>query len=189
VLEILIGAGYKVRAYLEGDWSAHWHHMLELPKGSVLCDIDNQGDIFRAKRDIGHHQCLAGGIQDSQFILGAPEQIREQVKKLCETVAVGGGFIISGGCNIPYTTKPENYRALIDAVLEFGVYDESVKPRPRQTAGPTVVDAFDFPKKMTPWETKKQELGGAVPGDESLIQRPWDDLEAMAYAWLWQWTM
>lgn len=189
VLEILIGAGYKVRAYLEGDWSAHWHHMLELPKGSVLCDIDNQGDIFRAKRDIGHHQCLAGGIQDSQFILGTPEQVREQVKKLCETVAVGGGFIISGGCNIPYTTKPENYRAMIDAVLEFGVYDESVKHAPKQTAGPTAVDAFDFPKKMTPWDAKKQELGGVVPGDERLIQQPWDDLEAAAYAWLWQWTM
>src|SRR5680860_929340 len=70
----------------EGDWSPHWHHMLELPKGTIICDIDNQGSIFQAKRDIGHHQCLAGGIPDSQFILGTPEDVRKRVKELCDTL-------------------------------------------------------------------------------------------------------
>jgi hypothetical protein len=56
VLEGLVAAGHTVRAYLEGDWSHHWHHMLELPKGTILCDIDDQGDIYKAKKDIGHHQ-------------------------------------------------------------------------------------------------------------------------------------
>ncbi|MHB1345741.1 MAG: uroporphyrinogen decarboxylase family protein [Thermoleophilia bacterium] len=189
VLEILIGAGYTVRAYLEGDWGPHWHHMLELPKGTVVCDIDNQGDIFKAKTDIGHHQCLAGGIQDSEFILGTPESIRRRVRELCEVVGDGGGFIVGGGCNIPYTTKPENYRAMIDAVLEYGVYAADVSPRPKATAGPVTVAAFDYPKRATPWERKREELGGSVPGDEDLIRGPWEQLEAMAYAWLWQWTM
>ena len=187
VLEILTSAGYKVRAYLEGDWSPHWHHMLELPKGTIICDIDNQASIFQAKRDIGHHQCLAGGIPDSQLILGTPEDIRQTVRNLCETVGADGGFVIGGGCNIPYDTKPENYRAMTDAVLEFGHYDESVRPLPKDTAGPVHVEAFDFPKKLTPWEIKKNELGGSVLGDEELIRKPWDKLEAMAYTWLWQW--
>lgn len=189
VLEILTDAGYKVRAYLEGDWGPYWHHLLELPKGTIICDIDNQGDIFQAKRDIGHHQCLAGGIPDSQFILGTPEEIRKRVRELCETVGADGGFLIGGGCNIPHTTKPENYRAMIDAVLEFGRYDEAVKPSPKDTAGPLNVTAFDFPKKLTSWEVKKEELGGSVPGQEELIQEPWEELEARAYTWLWQWTM
>jgi len=189
VLEILTSAGYKIRAYLEGDWGPHWHHLLELPKGTIICDIDNQGDIFQAKRDIGHHQCLAGGIPDSQFILGTPEDVRKRVKELCDTLGQGGGFLIGGGCNIPHTTRPENYQAMVDAVLEFGRYDETVKPLPKDTAGPVNVKAFDFPKKLTPWEVKKKEIGGSVPGDENLIQEPWDRLEAMAYAWLWQWTM
>ena len=132
VLEILLDAGHTVRAYLEGDWGHHWHHVLELPKGRVLCDIDNQGDIFKAKREIGHHQCIAGGITDSLFILGTPEEMRQQVKLLCETVGKGGGFIISGGCNFPYTTKPENLRAMIDAVMEYGIYNRNVKPQPRK---------------------------------------------------------
>lgn len=187
VLEILIDAGHTVRAYLEGDWGLHWRHMLELPKGKVLCDIDNQGDIFKAKKDIGHHQCLAGGIKDSQFILGTPEEMREQVKLLCETVGQGGGYIIGGGCNFPYTTKPENFGAMIDAVLEYGLYDTRARPRPR-TAPAGEVRAFKYPKMVTPWEKKRAELGG-VTGDEALIRKPWETLEAMAYVWLWQWVL
>jgi uroporphyrinogen-III decarboxylase len=189
-LEILIDAGHTVRAYLEGDWGHHWHHMLELPKGKVLCDIDNQGDIFKAKKDIGHHQCIAGGIADSLFILGTPEEMRQQVKLLCETVGKGGGYIIGGGCNFPYTTKPENLRAMIDAVMEYGVYDRNIKPQPREgLQKPAQVTAFKYPKTVTPWETKKVELGGSVMGDEALIRPPWEMLESMAYTWLWQWVL
>ncbi len=186
-IEILIKAGHTVRAYLEGDWSHHWHHFQELPKGKVLCDIDNQGDIFKAKKDLAGYQCIAGGIKDSQFILGTPEEMRQQVKHLCETVGQGGGYIISGGCNFPYTTKPENLRALIDAVMEYGIYDKTIKSQPKTPPAGEITD-FKFPRMVTPWEVKKAELGG-VAGDEDLIRKPWEQLEAMAYIWLWQWSM
>ena len=187
VMEILIDAGHTIRAYLEGDWGRHWHHMLELPKGKVLCDIDNEGDVFKAKRDFGHHQCIAGGIKDSQFILGTPEEMRRHVKTLCETVGQGGGFIISGACSFPYTAKPENFRAMIDAVLEYGVYDKAIKPQPKTPpAGP--VPAFTYPKMIIPWDVKRAEIGG-VMGDEGMIRRPWETLESMAYVWLWQWVL
>ncbi len=185
-LEKLIAAGYKIRAYLEGDWGHHWHAFLELPKGSVLCDIDNQGDIFKAKQDIGHHMCLAGGVQDSLLILGTPQEVRDRVKLLCETVGKDGGFIVNGGCNIPYDTKPENYRALVDAIIEYGSYDKGIKPIPK--AALPVIGETPAPKVFTPWEAKLAELGGVL-GDEGLIRKPWDMLESMGYAWIWQWVM
>jgi uroporphyrinogen-III decarboxylase len=186
-LEILIEAGHTIRAYLEGDWGPHWHHLLELPKGKILCDIDNQGDIFKAKKDIGRHQCIAGGIKDSQFILGTPEEMRQQVKLLCETVGQAGGYIVSGGCNFPYTTKPENFKAMVDAVMEYGIYDKNIKPKPK--AAPSgAIKAFKYPKMVTTWEVKQAELGGVL-GDEDLIRRPWEMLEGMAYTWLWQWVL
>lgn len=188
-MEILIEAGYTVRAYLEGDWGVHWHHMLELPKGKVLCDIDNQGDIFKAKEEIGHHQCLAGGIPDSMFILGTPREMRERVKLLCETVGKDGGIMINGGCNIPYDTRPENYRAMIDAILEYGRYDGGIKPKPKQAQpGPAVISGLNRQRMVTPWEVKLADLGG-VQGDEALIRRPWEMFESMGYNWLWQWVM
>jgi len=186
-LNILIEAGYTIRAYLEGDWSAHWHHMLELPKGTVLCDIDTQADIFKAVEDIGRHHCVAGGIAESLLILGKPAQIRERVKLLCEAAGRDRGLMINGGCNIPYDTRPENYRALIDAILEFGGYDAALKPAPKRNDGRPSKPPEKVPKMVTPWENRRAELGG-IKGDEDLIRGPWEQLEAAAYAWVWQWV-
>jgi len=188
-LEILIDAGYTVRAYLEGDWGHHWHHFLELPKGKLILDIDNQGDIFKAYETLGKHQCLAGGIPDSMFILGTPQEMKERVKLLCETVGKEGGFIINGGCNIPYDTKPENYRAMIDAIIEYGTYDSSYKCKPKVAEpGSLEVEALNKQRMVTPWEKKLEELGN-IMGEEDLIRRPWEMLESMGYNWMWQWVM
>jgi uroporphyrinogen-III decarboxylase len=186
VMERLIAAGYTIRAYLEGDWSYHWHHFLELPKGTVLCDIDTPADIVRAKREIGHHQCLAGGVPDPLFIWGTPEEMRERVKFLCQTVGGDGGFIIGGGCNIPYNARPENFRALIEATLEYGTYRRDYTPRPRPA--PPAVSPAPEPKTMTPWEVKRAELG-EIPGDAELIRRYWEMFEQWGYTWVWQWVL
>ena len=189
VLEILIEAGHTVRAYLEGDWSAHLHRLLELPKGKILFDIDTQGDIFKAKEILGGHSCIAGGVQDSQLILATPEQVRQHVKTLCETVGKGGGYIASGGCNFPYTTKPENFRAMIDTVLEFGLYDSSLSPKPRGLSpGSKPVARLKPQQLLTPWEVKKAELG-EIKGDQNLIRANWEQLEKMAWVWIWQWIL
>lgn len=187
---LLIEAGYTVRPYLEGDWTSNWHHWNEFPRGKIICDIDNKPDIFRAKKEIGDTVCLAGGIPDSMFILGTPEQIRSRVKQLCETVGKDGGFIINGGCGIPYYTKPENFRAYVDATLEFGRYSDAVKPKLKPTLPPLASEPVPGhpPKMVTPWEVKVKELDG-VMGDETLIKGTWERLEKMAYCWLhfWDW--
>lgn len=181
----LIDAGHTIRVYLEGDWSQHWHHMLELPKGKLLCDIDTQADIFKALDDLGHHQCVAGGVPESTFILGTPKEMRERVKRLCEAAGRNKRLLVNGGCNIPHDTRPENYRAMIDAVLELATYDSSLKPAPRAPASPVRVPSA---KMNTPWGEKLAELGG-VQGDEDLIRRPWEQLESMAYVWIWLWAL
>lgn len=186
VMLMLIDAGYTIRAYLEGNWGPNWHHFRELPKGKVLCDIDVQGDIFKAKEDLGGYQCIAGGMPDSMLILGSPQEVRERVKLLCETVGKDGGFIINGGCGIPYDAKPENFKAMIDAVLEYGRYsdktDYELQINPNPPAG------WQPPKRrvVTPWEVKLEELGG-VAGDEELIKQYWEKLEHMAFNWLFSW--
>ena len=69
---LVIEAGYTLRLSMQGDWGPHWHHLTELPKGKLLCDIDNEGDIFKAFEVFGGHQCLAGGIPNTTLILGYP---------------------------------------------------------------------------------------------------------------------
>lgn len=180
----LIEAGYTIRVFLEGDWSAHWHHLAELPKGKLLCDIDNEADIFKAKEAFGHQQCITGGIPNDMLILGTPEDIKERVKLLCETVGKDGGWAPNGGGHIPENTKPENFRALIDAILEYGRYSDGPPPEPKQA--PPTPENLDLPepKVITPWEVIKEENGWAIPGDEKLIKYWWDRLENMAYNWI-----
>jgi len=186
----LIDYGYTIRAYLEGDWTPNWYHWNELPKGKVICDIDNKPDIVKAKEDIGGNVCLAGGVPDNLLILGTPDEVRARVKELCETVGKDGGFIPNGGCGIPYYTKPENFRAYVDATIEYGQYSDRIKPKSK----PTISSSSGEPvpghpaRVITPWEVKKGELGELL-GDESLIKDSWENLEKMAFQWLnlWNW--
>jgi len=188
-MEMIIAAGYKIRLYMEGDWGKHWHHMLELPKGSVVCDIDDQGDIFKAKEDIGHHMCIAGGIPSQMFILGTPAEIDARVKILCEKLGVGGGYMMGGGCYLPVNSKPENVRAMVDAVMKYGWYDKNIKPKPLPPLPVNSnIPGLGQQQLLTPWEVKKTDLGG-VTGDEALIRKPWETIEGMAFNWLWSWAM
>jgi hypothetical protein len=183
----LIEAGYTIRAYLEGDWSQNWQHFRELPKGTVVCDIDTQGDIFKAAEDLGGWQCLAGGLPDSTLILGTPQDVKSKVRELCETVAKDGGFMITGGCAFPYDTKRENFRAYVDAVLEYGHYHDQVNMQVKSSA-PSAKGILEAqPPVITPWEAKKKEIGD-IMGDEQIIKKSWEMLESVAYNWLWAWT-
>jgi hypothetical protein len=183
---MLINAGYTLRLYLEGDWGPNWHYFREMPKGKLILDIDGPGDIFKAKEDLGDWQCIAGGMPDSTLILGTPEDVRERVKMLCNSLGKNGGYIINGGNGIPYDTKPENYRAMIDAVLEYGRYKDTIDFEPQMSPNPP--DGWEPPPKavITPWEVKREELGD-ITGDEQLIKNGWETLEHMAFNWLWTW--
>ena len=183
---MLIDAGYTLRVYLEGDWGPNWHHFREMPKGKLILDIDGPGDIFKAKEDLGDWQCIAGGMPDSTLILGTPEDVRERVKILCSTLGKNGGYIINGGNGIPYDTKPENYRAMIDAILEYGRYKDTIDFEPQINPNPP--EGWEPPPKtvITPWEVKLKELGD-IPGDEQIIRDGWEKLEHMAFNWLCTW--
>ncbi|KPU45640.1 methylcobalamin:coenzyme M methyltransferase [Oxobacter pfennigii] len=180
----LIEAGWKFRIFLEGNWEPHWHHMAEFPKGTVLCDVDNEADIFKAKETFGHKQCITGGIPTHMLILGTPEEIKARVKLLCETVGKDGGWIPQGGGHIPQDTKPENFRALIDAVIEYGKYSDGPAPEPKVGTPGTNGVEFPAPGIVTPWDVIKAENDWIIPGDEELIKHWWERLDRMAYSWV-----
>ncbi|WP_213951769.1 uroporphyrinogen decarboxylase family protein [Tepidanaerobacter syntrophicus] len=181
---MLIDAGYTFRVFLEGDWSPHWHHLNEIPKGKLLCDVDNEADIFEAKQAFGSQQFITGGMPTDMLILGSPEDIRKRVKLLCETVGKYGGWGPNGGGHIPEDTKPENFRALLDAVLEYGKYSDGPPPQPKSAPEPTADVKFPEPGVVTPWEVIKNENNWKIPGDEELIKKNWEMLERMAYNWI-----
>ncbi|NLZ92916.1 MAG: uroporphyrinogen decarboxylase [Firmicutes bacterium] len=185
-VKMLIDAGWPFRIFLEGDWTPHWHHLNEFPKGTILADVDNEADIFEAKKAFGHTQAITGGIPTDMLILGTPEDIKARVKLLCETVGKDGGWMPNGGGHIPTDTKPENFVALLEAVNEYGRYHTGPAPEPvtRKDDPNLIAPDLPEPQLVTPWEVVKEEYGWSIPGDEELIKSWWDRLDRMAYNWV-----
>jgi len=64
------------------------------------------------------------GAVDTHHILphGTPEQVRQEVRRVIEIMAPGGGYMVSSVHTIMNDVPPENILAMVDAVEEFGHY-------------------------------------------------------------------
>ena len=77
---------------------------------------------IKAKEVLGDRICIRGNVPASLLNLGSPEEVRAYCRNLIEKVGKGGGFILDGATGIPDEAKPENVRAMADAVTQYGVY-------------------------------------------------------------------
>ena len=70
---------------------------------------------------------LVGGLdQNRTLIMGTPKDAEEEAKDAIRQAATGGGFILSGGCEIGATTPPENILAAVNAAKKYGKYSVSL---------------------------------------------------------------
>jgi uroporphyrinogen-III decarboxylase len=121
VVNDLVEKGLTPYIFYEGYHDAHLETILELPKGKTVSKFEKT-DLRKAKEVIGDHSCIVGGPPTSLFMAGTPAKIDEYVKELLVDLKPGGGYIMSPDVSIPYTAKPENVKALADAVNKYGVY-------------------------------------------------------------------
>jgi uroporphyrinogen-III decarboxylase len=57
-------------------------------------------------------------VPASLLNIGTPDQVKDYCRKLIEVVGKGGGFILDGATGVPDEAKPENVKAMADAVLK-----------------------------------------------------------------------
>jgi len=80
-------------------------------------------DIYDIKRRYGDRLGLSGNIDIAgPLAFGSPEEVREEVREHMEHLKPGGRYIMSTNHSVMDDIPPENYRAMVDAGLEFGVY-------------------------------------------------------------------
>ena len=63
-----------------------------------------------------------GGIPNDLLALGKPDDVKECVRKVIETVGRNGGYICDASAIMQDDTKPENLRAMGEAARQYGEY-------------------------------------------------------------------
>ncbi|MEM3587409.1 MAG: uroporphyrinogen decarboxylase family protein [Candidatus Jordarchaeaceae archaeon] len=120
VLMGLINQGCIPFSYAEGGYNSRLEIIKDLPKGKAVWGFDLT-DMVKAKEILGDSACIAGNMPIALLTTGTPQKVKDYVKKLIDTVAKDGGYIMMNGAVID-EAKTENVKAMIDFTKEYGVY-------------------------------------------------------------------
>ncbi len=193
MVEALWAQGNQVLFYAEGKWDAHLDRFAELPAGSIVYHID-RGDPAEVHRVLGRKFCLSGGVPNALLAFGKPEEVKAQCRKLIESIGADGGYIMDASAIMQNDATIENLRAMTDATLEYGVYRSPSSPSPKLAPEPAAVPASGLPAWITghrpqpgvclPFEEKLKELP-PITGDAQLVRQVWDNIEGLAYLFIW----
>ena len=84
----------------------------------------NGMDLVRLKHEFGNELTFWGGGVDTQSTLnnGTPEQVADEVKRIMDILAPGGGFVFAPVHNIQDDVSPENFWAMWDTLQKYGKY-------------------------------------------------------------------
>jgi hypothetical protein len=116
----LIDADLVPSPFFEGGYDQRLQYLKELPPGKVMGMFD-RSDLVRVKEVLGDTMCIAGGMPVSLLQAGTPEKVREETKKIIETIGQDGGFIMSANTVLD-EADPELVRVWIEATKEYGGY-------------------------------------------------------------------
>lgn len=82
--------------------------------GAHCFSLDYKVDLGTAKELIGHRVCLAGNVDPVSVLAhGDPEKVRSESQACIEAAGAGGGFILTGGCDLPPTVSMENLQTML----------------------------------------------------------------------------
>lgn len=120
VLMGMIEEGLVPYPFAEGRYGARLEVIKEMPRSSVLWSFEDI-DMARAKKVLGDSACIAGNVPASVLYTKTPQEVKEYCRKLIETCAPGGGYILTGAAGMN-EGNPDNLRVMMEAVKEYGVY-------------------------------------------------------------------
>ncbi len=189
IVESIWERGNQVLFYAEGKWDAHLDTFAELPAGSIIYHIDRSDPVL-VQQKLGNRFSTSGGVTNALLFLGTPDQVRGRCKFLIDTLGAGGGYIMDASAIMQNDAKVENVRAMTDFTREYGVYsnhpNSSAPPRPpaNRPKAPAPVLPRVPAGVCFPWEQKLKELP-PIPGDPALARRIYEDLDALAYVYIW----
>jgi uroporphyrinogen decarboxylase len=81
-------------------------------------------DLRELKRDFGRDLVFWGGGVNTQSTLrsGSPQEVSDEVKRILDIMAPGGGFVFTPVHNVQEDVPPENFWAMWDTLMDYGKY-------------------------------------------------------------------
>ncbi|MBP2134227.1 uroporphyrinogen-III decarboxylase [Methanomicrobium sp. W14] len=122
VFKTVIDMGQTPYVIFEGRHDAHLETLLDIPKKKLIGFFDKT-DPRKVREAVGDHVILMTGPPNSLLIGGTPQKVDDYIKSMLEDCKEGGMIItpgVDGG--ISGDAKPENVKALVEAVHKYGKY-------------------------------------------------------------------
>lgn len=193
IIEEFWKQGHQTLFYAEGNWDAHLDAFAELPDQSIIYHVDH-GDIFKVHERLGGKFCLSGGVPNYLLAVGSPDEVRARCKAIIDGVAQDGGYIMDASAIVQNDATVENMRAMTEFTREYGVYsaDGTCEDPAYPLEDPARVTGLantPAPRKTPagvciPWAEKRKEIP-EIKGDEAIVERVWNDIEGLAYTYIW----
>ncbi len=80
-------------------------------------------DLAEVKQKLGSRVALKGNVDCAHLMtLGGPAEVAEATRTALRIGMPGGGFILSSSNSIHSAVKPENYRAMLETLAQYGKY-------------------------------------------------------------------
>ena len=106
--------------FCEGNYNTRLETLAEFPAGKAVF-LFEKVDMKKVKSILGGKFCVCGNIPAALLAFGKPEQVTEEVKKMLDLMAPGGGFIMDASIEIT-SAQPRNVEALFEATYKYGKY-------------------------------------------------------------------
>jgi hypothetical protein len=120
LMDTFIKEGLIQSHFAEGSYNTRLEYINQFPKGTVTWYFD-QTDMARAKKVLGKDCCIQGNVPSSLLVTGEPAAVSDYCRKLIETCAPGGGYILTPGAH-PENPRLENLKAMVETVNKYGYY-------------------------------------------------------------------
>jgi uroporphyrinogen-III decarboxylase len=120
IMLAMVEDGLVPMPFAEGRYTNRLKQITDTPKSSVIWWFDHT-DMALAKKILGNVSCIVGNVPTSVVKTATAAEVRENCRKLIETCAPGGGYILAGGASID-KGKFENLKVMMEAAYEYGKY-------------------------------------------------------------------
>ena len=197
IIEELWADGRQTLFYAEGKWDHHLESFAELPEQSIVYHVD-QGDIFKAHRVLGEKFCLSGGIPN--YLLGMRHArrgaavLQEGHRRRGPRRRLHYGRRRHRPERRPRGEHPRHDRLHAGVrrlfVWQFARGDPAAAGARAARGGRSCRRSCKAAAALgrgvcVPWEQKRKDIA-AIPGDEALVQRIWEEIEGLANMFIWQ---